>query len=272
MDSAFEIDVDRDVFVASFPKSGRTWLRFMIAAYLNRYYRLGIRRVDFDNVYQLVANDQVDLDFLSRQGCGPLTFAFWMNPHIPRILMTHNEYMLGVGDGLRMIWLSRGIEDTMLSYWYHRTDYAALHDEEPWAAPFADFLRSEDWGVPAYIRHFNGWAQSGVLALTYEMMHAQPMSVLKQVMDMSGVHWDFVVGEKAIELSSFHNMRTLEECSGFEKADGPVTRDSQRRVRRGLVGGYVDYFSSDDVNYTERQKSIIHPLYKELHGGESCRR
>jgi len=50
-----------------------------------------------------------------------------------------------------------------------------------------------------------------------------------------------------------------------------VTNISDMRTRRGVVGGYVDYYSSDGLNYTESMKSIIHPLYEELHGGETCR-
>lgn len=265
INATFEIDVNRDVFLASFPKSGRTWLRFMVANYLNIYY--GLREsVTFDNVYGFVANDQMNLDFLSRQGCGPTTFAFWADPRIPRMLMTHNENSLNVPGGLRVMWLSRDIEDVMVSYYHHRTDYARLHGEDTWEGGFSGFLRSDLFGVPAYIRHFNSWAESEALALTYETMHEHPVVVLEKAVKLAGIPFEYCTAYEAVRLSSFPNMQRLEVASGFEKADGKVDTDEQRRIRRGKVGGNEGKYNLGDWNYTQRLKSTIHPLYGELHG------
>ena len=48
-----------DGFIASFPKSGRTWLRFILANYLNRLLSLGLE-LDLRSMFGLIPNDVLD--------------------------------------------------------------------------------------------------------------------------------------------------------------------------------------------------------------------
>jgi len=264
----FPIDPDRDVFLASWPKAGRTWLRFMLAHYISAVLDLGVK-VDFDSMFRLVPNDGIDFDFVGERRYGLPVFAYHADERVPRVRVTHNEWSEQKVE-YRAIWLTRGMEDSVVSNYFHRRDFGPLHGEKfPATGTLSEAIRHEVFGVPAYIRHFNSWAHKAESwhVMTYERMHRDAYRELDRAVAYIGLPGDGDALEEAVEASEFSRMKQLERDNGFEGATGPVTKDTQMRTRRGEVGAYVDYFSRSDLAYVADVKVLIHPLYGELHGG-----
>ena len=64
--------------------------------------------------------------------------------------------------------------------------------------------------------------------------------------------------QKVVEKSSFSSMQAQERDGAFEKKYGSIlkptdsTNQDSFKVRRGVVGGYKDYFSADDIMFADQ--------------------
>jgi hypothetical protein len=67
-----------DAFIASYPKSGRTWLRFILADYLSDRFDLGLR-VDLQTMFGVLPNDDLSAER------GLPAFGFGDRPGMPLV-------------------------------------------------------------------------------------------------------------------------------------------------------------------------------------------
>lgn len=227
-----------DVFLISYPKAGRTWLRVMLGRALQR--QLGIRG---RNVLRLTA--------------GKTAF-----PGLPRILATHDDSPQWKAPerifadkrayrGRRVVLLVRDPRDVVVSLYHHRTGWYRGTDQE-YVGSIDDFVTERVGGFDSLLRFYEVWdanraAPEAFLLVRYEDLRADPGGQLRRVLDFVGVGpvGDEVVDE-AVRFAGFRNMRRLEN-RGALRSKALRVRDpddpSARRVRRGRVGGYRDELS-----------------------------
>ena len=210
--------------IVSFPKSGRTWLRFMLD-------QLGISPLfSHEN-----ADRRASLDYV-RENIR---------------LSTHR----------RVIFLHRNPLDTVVSFYNHAKyvkDWRYAPDNVP--ETLSEFLRHPRMGV-RYILEFNkAWLDSAeefeeFLPVQYETLRENPVAGLRQIVDFCHVVRvsDKAIG-KAVEAGDFERMRELEEAGKLAKsfpgmfAEGKADPRS-RKVRAGKIGNYREALSQDDVDY-----------------------
>jgi hypothetical protein len=244
-----------DAYIISYPKSGRTWLRLLIAKALS----LGAE-----------VNDEQLLDTPGvTEAAGVLRTDFH---HDESELRKDLDYRSLSDDkrGYRhksVLFLARDPRDVLVSAYFEATKRSFLFDGNPvgFDGSLSTFVRSPVFGARKLAAFYDIWARSQAvperfLLIGYEQLHVQPQEVLREVLRFvgaTGVGLD-QIGE-AIAYASFANMRRLEQANVFQDPrlqPGDPNELESYKVRRGRVGGYVDYLSEADRAYIEREFAL----------------
>lgn len=222
-----------DVFVVSYPKSGNTWVRFLLA---NALYPDA--DVDFHTIHDLVP--EVGKEDVRRAALPP-----------PRILKSHAPYRAVYP---RVIYILRDGRDVYTSYYHYKKPN--LPDD----TTFESFLRRDLWPT-RWSDHVQGWmdaasARDNILVVRFEDLKDDSVRELRRMLDFIGeAHISANCIGEAVEKSSFENMRRLEEQRG--KKYGPNTRF----VRKGKVGGDQDLFTREAREIIEQEEGdMLHHL------------
>jgi hypothetical protein len=119
----------------------------------------------------------------------------------------------------------------------------------------ADFVLRGPVGLPAIIDYLNAWAplvahHEPSLLVRYEDVRARPVESLLRVVGFLGDPFSKDEVEAAIAFADFDNLKALERADFFQSSRlrprDPDDPDSFK-VRRGVVGGYADYFDAREV-------------------------
>ncbi len=238
-----------DFVIASFGKSGRTWLRILLSRFFQQ--RLGLPEqslIGFNNFHR-------------------------RDPAAPRLFFTHDNYLKdysGNGDnkadfyGKKVVLLVRNPYDTAVSQyfqWKHRmrpikkvlNGYPAHGDD----VGLFDFVMEEFGGLNTVVDFLNLWRQEAdavgdLLIVRYEDLQADTAGELSQVLNFLGQAPNSAEIAEAVRFASIENMRRMETknvfwLSGRRMAPGDKREPDSFKVRRAKVGGYRDYFSDEQL-------------------------
>ena len=237
-----------DCFIASYPKSGRTWLRFILANYLNEIFGLGLK-VDFHSMFHIIPNSTLDRDL------GSGVYRFHDRAGMPFLAASHDTYQRVLFLRRSIIFILRDPKDTLVSRYFHKTQH--YHD---FAGSINEFLRDPQYGVQDYIHYLNGWAEAldrhRHLVVTYEQLSASPPAVVQTALGFLGVQIDHAALDRAVGASSFDAMRAVEITHGLPTRDYDRDQENSLRVRRGQIGGFRNYLDSEEVAYVERSCTV----------------
>jgi hypothetical protein len=205
----------------SFPKSGRTWLRyaFELAGVADRIH---FHHDGFE--YNDAARPPLDFDFTARQR---------RSAEVDRIIYLH-----------------RDPRDVMVSLYFQVT--GRFKDFFGYQGSISDFVRDPYFGAENLAEFQRQWdaiaAQGRILRITYGQCHAQFEAVLKAALD----YYEIPISESSLAHvardSSFQRMKQVEESAMFDQP-WLRTRNSAPKVRRGLIGGFRDELSSADIAF-----------------------
>jgi hypothetical protein len=231
-----------DAFVMSYPKSGRTWLRFILSNYFAIATPLKTP-VTLHTMFSIVPNFALD----SVRGVPAFRFA----GQIPRIYVSHLPYQRILFRKRPVILLVRDPRDVLVSSYFH-----AVRHKHRFAGSIDEFVLDRGQGLPRLVGYLNGWA-GGLearrsLVVSYEMLTADPRAAVEKVLSFLGVRVEQDALRQAIEASSFATMREHEKVGGIPDHDYDRSDDESLRMRRGKTGGYVDYLSPDTIGLIDR--------------------
>lgn len=225
-----------DVLLASFPKSGNTWVRFLWANVV-ALEELGGREVDFHVLARELGSEYETRSY------GSVDFRC-----LPRLVKTHRPYDGRAFGGHRSVYLHRHPGDVMVSYFQF---LAARPGEGDAPTELPAFLRSDDFGVPAWCRHVRSWIDEATVVVSYEELARDAAAALGRV--LSGLELGEIaegtLGEAA-RRSSFDHLRELEEERGRPRDD--EFRAGYRFMRKGRAGGWRQRLASADAEYLVR--------------------
>ena len=225
--------------LASFPKSGRTWLRFMLAEYINRAFDIG-DTIDLRTVYRFVPS----LAGGEETGIGA---HLRYEGRFPLVMCTHAPY----GDWLGkrpVIFVKRDLGDTLVSY-YHRLHNA--DGAQRFYGNMSEFILHFPW--PSAATFYNSWAEHiatspGALVTSYEAMHADPGHALATVLRTLRIEPVPTIVAEAVTSSTFAAMQASEAgqpepgyVGGYDLAT-----PNARHVRAGKIGAGAEELSDDD--------------------------
>ncbi len=235
--------------VVSHPKSGRTWLRVMFSRYFQLRYAVPEHLIlGFDNFHRI-------------------------DERVPKMFFTHDSYLRQYTGNLdtkldfvdaNLIFLARNPQDVAVSQffqWKYRTRPA-----KKWLRGYPahgsdislfDFMINESIGMPYIVSYMNRWAEAlpsfpNMRVVRYEDMRAAPEVEFGRLVEFVDPPGDPVAVKGAAEFASVDNTRKLEQrqhfwMSGSRMRPRDESNPDSYKVRRGVVGGYRDYFEDDQL-------------------------
>jgi Sulfotransferase domain len=241
--------------ICSYPKSGRTWLRYMLAHVLVTHFALDVK-LDLANMFSVVPNDDLDVE----RGWPGYRFL----GVLPSVATSHKRYKERLHGGCRIIFLVRDPRDVVVSYWFHRSRHMGLL-----AGELSEFVRDPRYGITDMLDYLETWAVAAererLLIVSYEEMKADAFFSLRRICDFLEVPVSDNTIRAAAAAGEFSRMREME----LETAVGGYvydrSDDSALRVRRGRAHGFVDYLSrADEKAISSHLASASHWVQKIL--------
>lgn len=233
----------RDFFVTSFPRCDRTWLRLMLGKVL----------VDH---FGIPEDELIELAELADR-----------YPKLPRIRLMHDDQphlklarhiasSKSFFVGKKVILLVRDPRDVFVSIYFYKARRSRCLNES-----ISAFLRNERPGsLDSILTWMNRWAENltvpkDLLLVRYEQMRENTAREVRRVIDfMSLDRIDDATIEQAVEFARFDRMRRMEAHNAMSshRLRARSASDSESyTIRKGKVGGYRDYLSTDDITFIE---------------------
>ena len=230
-------------YLCSYPKSGRTWMRYALVELLDARYGLG--GFDMKNMFELIPNR--DGDGPAPSWTTPEDYRFADRPEVPFIVMSHLPWEPGFAE-LPVLFLARSPGDVLVSHYHHRT----RHDGRLAGASLADFAADPDWGIADLVSYLASWQphleDPNVTVMTYERLKAQPLEAFGVVAAALGVQAGPQELQAALDASSVDRMRKVEEASGdWQPHAYDIDDPDARRVRKAKVGGWREEMDPQTV-------------------------
>jgi hypothetical protein len=233
-----------DVYVISYPKSGRTWLRALIGKYLSLKYNLPEDRILSS---KMVANER----------------------HLPKVSFIHDGSAMvdktrfndlssdkqAYADK-KVVLMGRDIKDTLVSAYFQATKRIHVFD-----GSISEFIATEEFGVEKILGFYNIWLRNrhtpeSLLFIRYEDLHQDPRGTLGNVLEFIGEASPAEnLLDNSIEYCAFNNLKKLESQNKFKKGIlKPANTDDPEsfKVRKGKIGGYTEYLSAEDVAFIDK--------------------
>jgi hypothetical protein len=230
-----------DIFIVGFPKSGLTWMSFLLAHALLE--KRGGDRVNFRNIDRYVPD-------LSHLGTGdPLFLArYWRRP-APRAFFTHSPFEPRI-TAASIIYLLRDPRDVMVSYYHYHRRHMAGFD-----LSLGEFLRQETYFPCTWDAHVDSWLRperegTRIHVVRYEELRRDTPGLLRGVLDFVQAAYADEDVRRAVELADFRRMQDLEK-----RLPPEVTIHDQRElfVRKGKVGGWKEELAPADLELIYRR-------------------
>lgn len=189
-----------DIFLVSFPKSGNTWVRFLVANAIKVKYQLD-REVNFFSIHDIIPDAEISRNILAQ---GPFG-----RRDLPRIVKSHTGFNPHYH---RVMLILRQPEDVMLSYYYFLKNYKNI----PHTWSLSDFIRNPKTGITAWVRHTDSWLQPQEIGqclkvFTYEDLKQDTAGQLGNMMSLLGLPLSADELKQAVALSSKDAMGTSEK-------------------------------------------------------------
>jgi hypothetical protein len=212
-----------DVFILSFPKSGNTWTRFLIA---NLVYPE--TPADFSNINRLTP----DPEALSKREMAKM-------PR-PRIIKSHQYFDPRYK---RVIYVVRDPRDVALSQFYFHRKRGLIDDQYAPEKFVTRFVAGETSPYGSWGENVAGWLATrqnrlGFLLLRYEDMLADANLELEKVAAFLQIPPDKARIANAVQRSSADEMRNLEKLQAHLWSSTQSTRQDVPFVRTAKAGGW----------------------------------
>ena len=236
-----DIDSTIDVYVVSYPKAGRTWLRVMLGYYLCESY-------GFDK------NGMLDIHALTRRAkLLPTQFTHDYSSIIGALSVQELSSDKSAYRDKRILFLQRGLKDLLVSCFFQATKRV-----DQYQGDIHSFLQDEHFGAMKAATFYANWYAAQTvprefLVIRYEDLHRDPHRELQNALAVIGIHTPKAnVIDAAVRYSEFDNMQALERTDHFNaeilRAGSSGDRESFK-VRSGRIGGYKNYLSIEDIAY-----------------------
>jgi hypothetical protein len=244
-------------FVVSFPKSGRTWLRVLLAgaeavASGQDQAANAARWLDTDTITAGERTLSFTHGLSNQTGFGPADMQAFADHISPR----------------RRLLLLRDPRDVVVSYFFQRT---RRRTEQPPGMPrtLAEFVRHPALGIDRIIQFTNIWVDAvsrggPIMLLAYEHLHRQPLRCLQNALTFLGMDCPAADAlQRAIDFASFQNMRKMEAsddrlASRKLKPGDPADEESYK-LRKGKISAYSEYLAPAEIEFIdERCRQSLH--------------
>ena len=237
------------IWLASYPKSGNTWLRFLIMSLIlkdkeeinldqlsgikqfpssHQYNKLNINKINYSNLNdisnywietQKIINSDKSIKFFKTHNA---------------LCKINNNIFTDLKNTLGVIYIVRDPRNVISSInnHHHHIDLEFsknfIFDEKKGIMKKSKVDINNDYALPQIIgswkTHYNSWKnmKKNYLLIKYENLIINPKKEFKKVTDyleeLMGLNFSEKLIDKAIKLSSFDRLQSLEEKKGFSES------------------------------------------------------
>jgi hypothetical protein len=202
-----------DTFLVSYPRSGNTWTRFLIAHLVHPD-----KEVSFTNIEKLIPDTSSQSNLALKR-----------TPR-PRIIKTHEYFDHRYR---KTIYIVRDPRDVVLSYYNFQRKYRQIADDYPLDSYVDDFVTGREfpgwgtWGENVASWIYTRGNAPNFLLLHYENMLKETAADLNRITAFLGIESDPERVRHAIERSSAERMRQLEKT---EASEWIATKDRRKDI------------------------------------------
>jgi Sulfotransferase domain len=224
-----------DTFIVSYPRSGNTWTRFLVANLLHPD-----APATFANIERLIPDAEAQSNSYMRRARGPriIKTHSYLDPRYPRV-----------------IYIVRDPRDVAVSYYDFSRKYRHFEDSYPLDRYVGDFVNGRlisaagwgTWGENVASWVYARGARPGFLLLRYEDLKARPERELTRLADYFGIDATPELLRNTIDRSSADRMRQLERIQGKDWVSTRNRRDDIPFIRTATTGGWRDKLSPESV-------------------------
>jgi len=239
--------------IISFPKSGRTWVRYFLMQYFASAYGTS-EKLSFRTLLKRHSA-------IPRYQCDHFDFT----SSIPEL-----EQQLKSLAGQHVLFLVRDPRDVIVSLYKHSQNRQDLANTQ--GLSLSDFVRHENLGVVHIVSYMNTCLKSSELCKTFTVVsyeelrnHAPKKSFLSILNFLEQLPVNQQAFDKAMKKSSFSAMKEA-EISGSHTDPALSAVDKKNpdsyKVRTGKVGGYLTELSPEDIKYCNKAMLRLDKSFK----------
>jgi len=232
-----------DVYVVSYPKSGNTWMRFLIGNYLTD------NKCSFENCHLIVPDIHMNPD-----RCAEI--------NRPRFIKSHAPYCT---EYPRVVYIVRDGRDVAVSYYHYSLKMGNIDSKMNFSTFMKAFNQGNIGSFGKWGDHVSGWTgacvDSKLLVVRYEDMLDDAKRELRRVLSFAGLETDGERIRSAVASSRFENMQRQERRQQ-DKTPGLAKSDrSKQFIRKGRKGDWYSYMSKSENNrFVSENMSIMKEL------------
>jgi hypothetical protein len=219
---------EADAVIVSFPKSGRTFVRAMLARLFQVKFGIDERGL-------------LDFPSLRRAKRG-----------VPRLLFVHagdamrepKQIRVDAADyaGRKVVLLARHPADVAVSRYHHLKHRSRDRARQKLAEqPLKEFVWTAKGGIPSIVKYLNEWAKIAGTIVRYEDFLIEPEGTLGRLAKAVGLNVNAKNIAGAVEFASFDKLKQREREGYFTSSRLQPAKEGDARsgkVRKGGSGGY----------------------------------
>ena len=239
--SFFDNKSEQKILLFGFPKSGNTWLRFLLFHYKcllldpNKSVTL-----TYDDLNQIQNNElEKGTTFIERKG-----FPVFYRTHIP-FNYTYDLFN-------KKIFIHRNPLDTLISayYFYKNRELPFWDDPERIRKELEDIDFYVSYKIDSWIRFYNTSIQCADIVINYSALKKSSEMELLRLIQFLGWKEEKNLIKKAVELSSFEKVNNMGKESDQAYGNGP--KDGTffgNFTRSGQEGQFKSELKEDTINF-----------------------
>jgi hypothetical protein len=240
--------IDPGIFIVSYPKSGRTWLRVLLNEYMQELF--GELKTYNDKSVIGIPKGEL-LKFEHDMGS-------WVPapPAISKMKFNKNKYR-----NKKIVFLIRDPRDVIVSSWHH-----LKYRENIYKGSISNFIRDDIVGINKIIKFMNMWIDNkdifeSFYLVSYEELHKETKRYFENILNFVGLPLDQDVLQRSIQQGQFENMKKMEIRMTSREPwmiPGSMNNERSMKIRKGKVGDYKNFIPRTDI------KLINHLMKRDL--------
>ena len=242
-----------ELHIVSFPKCGRTWLKLMIAKVLSDHYGESLREA-FISLPAVTLSLQLGRAPEIRVTDFDHDCSGFIHGHHYRVFLKDRKTRYRAK---RVLFLVRDPKDVIVSLYFQAT-----RRMQAFEGSLSEFIRDDVMGIRKILAVYQSWLRNADVpvqfqVIRYEDTRANPLRTLRTALAMMNAQGiDEAVMNDAVAYCRFENMKMLEAANFLENgilSPGDPRDPESFKVRRGQVGGYLQYLGEEDLAYIDQE-------------------